>query len=346
MSASHDTVTIIRAGDQLPSPMATLSGVFRTRTTAGLILAVLLVGLGGLWGLQVALAKIAGAEFGATLGDLVFIHVVLAAIYVTCLAVRGRLFIPTMREIRFYGAAAVLANIAPLWLDLTVAPQIPAGLFTLITCMAPIFVLGLAMALRQEKAGTSKIAGILFGFAAVAVVILPAFTGSADSAGWILMALGAPLVAAVCSIYIKRAWPSERGTLQVSTGIVVAGLILLLPAQIVCIATGHVSPGDTSISPALILLTLSIAAEFYLYALIIRLSGAISVSFADFIAVFAGLFWGHALFGETPTGSVWLAAGLALAALALVCRPARKKVSAVPADETQISSGQAAAGSV
>jgi len=63
--------------------------------------------------------------------------------------------------------------------------------------------------------------------------------------------------------------------------------------------------------------------EFYLFALLIRLGGAVIASCADYVAVLAGLGWGFILFGERPDAGLWLAVGLGFMALWLICRQRR-----------------------
>jgi drug/metabolite transporter (DMT)-like permease len=106
----------------------------------------------------------------------------------------------------------------------------------------------------------------------------------------------------------------------VSTGILIAGTVMLFPIHFATSALPLEEMRSQYASMPLLMLAISIGFEFYLFALLIRLGGAVIASCADYVAVLAGLGWGFILFGERPDAGLWLAVGLGLVALWLICR--------------------------
>ena len=296
------------------------------RKTSAVILRCLVVFLGVVWGLQISLAKIAGEEVGATSAGLLLMHIFLAAMFAAFQITRGQWFRPCRREIGFYAISAVLVNIAPLWLELTIAPHMSAGLLTLISCMSPIMTVVFVLLVRAEHITWQRVLGVLFGVAAVVVVLVPKASIGDAGFGWTMLAFVLPALMAAYGVFMKHAWPSGRTPLQVSTGILIAGTVMLFPIHFVTSALPLEEMRIQYTSVPLLMLALSIGLEFYLFALLIRLGGAVIASCADYVAVLAGLGWGFVLFGERPDAGLWLAVGLGFMALWLICRqrgPAR-----------------------
>lgn len=290
------------------------------RKTSAVILRCLVVFLGLIWGLQISLAKIAGEDVGATSAGLLLMHILLATVFAAFQIARGQWFMPSQREIGFYAVSAVLVNIAPLWLELTIAPHMSTGLLTLISCMSPIMTVVFVLFLRTEHITWQRVLGVLVGVAAVVVVLVPKASIGDAGFGWTMLAFVLPALMAAYGIFMKYAWPRGRTPLQVSTGILIAGTLMLFPFHFATSALPLEDLRTQYTSVPLLMLAISIGFEFYLFALLIRLGGAVIASCADYVAVLAGLGGGFILFGERPEAGLWLAVGLGLMALWLICR--------------------------
>lgn len=290
------------------------------RKTNAVILRCLVVFLGIIWGLQISLAKIAGEDVGATSAGLLLMHIFLATVFAAFQVTRGQWLVPNRSEIGFYAISAVLVNIAPLWLELTIAPHMSAGLLTLISCLSPIMTVVFVLFVRAEHITWQRVLGVLVGVAAVVVVLVPkASVGDAEF-GWTMLAFVLPALMAAYGVFMKHAWPRGRTPLQVSTGILIAGTVMLFPIHFATSVVPLEELRTQYASVPLLMLAMSIGLEFYLFALLIRLGGAVIASCADYVAVLAGLGWGFVLFGERPDTGLWLAVGLCFMALWLICR--------------------------
>lgn len=103
--------------------------------------------------------------------------------------------------------------------------------------------------------------------------------------------------------------------MQVATGNLVAGVVLLAPLMVSFGWTLNLSDATNVGTWSVLGFGFTVGMEFYLLALITRLSGAAFASCLDFIAICAGLGWGYVFFTEIPT--IWLMAVACLYMVAL-----------------------------
>ena len=288
----------------------------------------LIASLGIVWGLQISLSKLTGEEHGATTGGLLFIHLILIGMFGTIVLAQGKVFLPRVNEIAFYAISAVMVNIAPLTLELTIARHMSAGLLTLISSLSPIMTITLVLIVRCEDISWQRLSGVLVGVASASAIIIPQALVGEVTLYWVGLAFVLPIIAAAYGIYIKQFWPKNRTPLQVTAGILVVGALLVLPVHFANSAGPSMNLDIGAASLPLIALTLSIAAEFYLYSLLVRTGGAVLASCADFVAVLAGFGWGYLIFDERLDTGVWLAMALGTVALWLVCHQPRNRKTA------------------
>ena len=289
----------------------------RPKSAGRLVLSGLVIVLGVGFGLQYASARLMGLSGVEPMGALLLIHIGLALLFVAGLVLTGKLFWPSLSQMLFFGVVALLSNIGQLGVELFVGPHVPAGEITLIVSLLPVFVLLLAGILRSEVLTSRKIAGILLGAAASTAILLPrAFEGE-TSMFWVALTFAAPISQALGMVLMARYWPRGLEPLQVATGNLVMGTLLLVPMMLLSGGTlgltGLWSEGGVATG----LFGLTVAIEFYILAVLTRKGGAVLASCADFIAVCAGLGFGYALFAEVPTAWMGLAAVLCLLAMKL-----------------------------
>jgi drug/metabolite transporter (DMT)-like permease len=161
----------------------------------------------------------------------------------------------------------------------------------------------------------------MLGLAAAVVVLFPVISFADNTPGWTGLAFLLPCTMAACGVFMKNAWPAGRSPLQVSTGFLIVGTALLTPVHFLTAAEPLEQLGGHVQSIPLLLLSVTIGVEFFLFSLLIRSGGAVVASCADYVAVLAGLGWGFVMFGERPNPGIWMAVGLGFLALWLICRP-------------------------
>ena len=285
---------------------------------------VFILGLG--FGLQYASARMVGLSGIEPMGALLLIHVGLGLLFVAVLVLTGKLFLPSPAQLVFFGTVALLSNLGQLGVELLVAPHVPAGELTLIVSLLPIFVLVMAGALRSERLTWRKIAGIVLGVAASTAILLPRALGEDAQIFWLAVTFIAPISQALGMVVMARFWPRGLEPMQVASGSLVMGTLLLVPMMAVS-GQQLVLPNFWSAGgAATALFGLTVAAEFYMVAVLTRRGGAVLASCADFIAVCAGLGFGYVLFGEVLTLWMGLAAVFCMLALKIVnSEPAKRQ---------------------
>lgn len=276
--------------------------------------------MGGCWGLQFALLKLAAGGGYSELAVLSVAMALLSVVFVGFLVVRRELFRLNLERFVFLLVAGILGYVAPLWAVLHAASHLPAGILTLLGTLTPVATVGFALALRTEAVSPRRILAVLFGAAAVCLVLwpeleLPGF----GNIQWFLIALIMPLCYAIESIFISKFWPSGLNPLQAVTGETLMALVLVLP--IFALSGGSVSLPHVW-GTAELAIGLFVAAgvvESILYFYLIRRTGGVFVSFGSFVSLFAGIGWGMVLFSETHGAFVWLSVGLLCFSLFLAC---------------------------
>jgi drug/metabolite transporter (DMT)-like permease len=276
---------------------------------------VLVLLLGACFGLQYAMARLMGTSHVNPIGALFMIHLVLALLFVTTLVSARHTFRLTPSLMLYFGAVALFANVGQLGIELAVARHVTAGELTLIVSLLPMVVLTLAAILRTERLNGRKFLGIILGFASTTALLLPAALEGHSALGWLIITFAAPVSQAIGSIIMARFWPRQLDALQVATGTLLAGTLMLAPAAAL---TGSSMGFDAALGAngvALLGFGATVAGEFYLFAALTRRGGAVTASCADFAGVLAGLAFGYLFFTEVPTA--WMALAAVLCAVAL-----------------------------
>ncbi|MDH3659983.1 MAG: DMT family transporter [Alphaproteobacteria bacterium] len=290
--------------------------------------ATLLFLLGALWGLQFVLLKIATDAGLGEINILLVSMVLLAAGFLAAMAVAKAWFRPTWRHVRFFLISGFLGFVLPLGGAILAAREISAGVIVLFEALTPIFTMALALVLRTEAMTLRRRISMTLGLLGVLCILAPAVInpGSISLLG-IGFALSLPIIYAIECVYVAAHWPSDIRPLQVVTGEAVAGVVLLLPLLVFWDESSVSALSWTYSHWAVLLFVLISFVEAYLYFYLISRAGAVFVSLASLISMFAGIFFGIILIGESHPASVWLA--VVLAALALYA-PLHKKRECAP----------------
>jgi drug/metabolite transporter (DMT)-like permease len=294
------------APQTLPNHQTVAAGLPR------LLPAVLVVLLGVVWGLQYSSARLAGAADLESAESLFVIHLLLALVFLPVLALKGQAFIPNLSEIGYFAVIGLIGNVIQFGLQILVAPLITVGELTLIMSLSPVFIVALVAVLRTEPLCLRRMAAIALGFFAALAMIVPDAAAASGHSPWLwpTLALGIPFAAAFATVIMAKYWPARLTPVQVTTGNITAVAVMLLP---VVLWQGSGAGIAAGINVGLITFASTIGAEFLLLAILVRLSGAMMICCADYVAIGAGLGWGFVFFGEVPTP--WM---LAVAALSIV----------------------------
>jgi drug/metabolite transporter (DMT)-like permease len=277
----------------------------------------LVVGLGGIFGFQYAMARMMGEARVDPIGALFWIHVVLALIFVGVLILTRRTFAVTPGMAVFFLLVALFVYVGQLCIELIAAHHISAGELTLIISLYPIFVLILSALFRTERLTRIRVAGIALAGLCSSAILLPSAIAGHSGLFWLAIAFMAPSSQAVGAIIMVKYWPGRLHPVQVATGNLLAGTLLMLPIAALS-SQGFALDGNSADGIGAIAgFATTMASEFYIFALLTRRGGAVIASCADFVAVAAGLGFGYLLFAEVPTLWMVFAALLCVTSLKL-----------------------------
>lgn len=281
---------------------------------------LLLVIMGAMWGLQFAMLKLAAEGGYGEINILMLALVLLSVVFSLIMYVRKQSFAINRERIVFLLITAVLGYVIPLGAALYAAPHMPAGILTLIGCLAPVVSISIALALRTEFVSIQRVLALVCGLIAIGLVLWPQLElPGRGAAPWMLLALLVPACYGVESIYAAVNWPKGWTSLQAVTGETLMATILVLP---IFIAVGDpVAMASTWSTPewAIVVFVVAGVIESLIYFYLIQTTGGVFVSFGTFISLFAGIGWGIVLFSESHGMLVWGAVGTLCAALALAC---------------------------
>ena len=216
----------------------------------------------------------------------------------------------------FFGMG-VLNNLIPFSLFLWGQQQIPSGLAAILNAMTPIFTVMVMHVFGDERATGGKIAGIVAGFAGVAILIGPdALSGLGLNLLAQLACIAATVSYAFSGLYGRRfrelpPLVTAAGQLTASTLMTLPVVLWLNPPWTLPVPTGH------TVFALLGLALVSTATAYVIFFKIMRSAGPSNVVLVTFLIPVSAILLGVGLLGESllPRHFVGMAAifaGLAL----------------------------------
>lgn len=222
-------------------------------------------------------------------------------------------------HLRTYLVWGLLTTAAPISLLTYVAPHLPAGIITMILVLVPLCTYLLALVLGVDRFRVLGVFGILFGLAGVLLVIVPEVSlPSRDMVGWVLLALLAPVMFALVTVFAGKYRPPSASSLNLAGGMLLASAIMLVPVMF-GLGQAYVFPGpDLTGDLCILYASLLTAWVFYLFLEFVRLAGPVFVTQHNYIATLAGFGWGILFFGEGYSAYIWGATALMFVGLTLL----------------------------
>jgi drug/metabolite transporter (DMT)-like permease len=213
---------------------------------------------------------------------------------------------------------ALLNNALPFALFGWGQTHIASGLASILNATTPIWGVVVAHFLTQdERMSPRKIAGVLFGFAGVAVMIGPSLLSSIGSNALAQLAcVTASFSYALAAVWARRFRRMGVSPLSVTTGQLSAGALLMLPvAMIVDRPWTHAFPPLSAWGAIIALALLCTAFGYVLYFRLIETSGATNALLVTLLVPPVAILLGGLFLGETLAPQDFL--GLGLIALGL-----------------------------
>lgn len=280
---------------------------------------VLLFVLGTSYSLLFAINKLA-VTHGVPNVAYVFWHSLAAGLFLLVICVLRR-DLPKLDwlHLRTYLVWGLLTTAAPISLLTYVAPHLPAGVITMVLVLVPLCTYLLALVFRADRFRVLGVLGILFGLAGVLLVIVPDVSlPSPDMVGWVLLALLAPVMFGLVTVFAGKYRPPAASSLNLTCGLLLASAVMLVPLMF-GLGQAYVFPGGDVVGDLCILYAgLLTAAVFYLFLEFVRIAGPVFVTQHNYIATLAGFGWGIAFFDEGYSAYICGATALMFVGLALL----------------------------
>lgn len=278
----------------------------------------LLFTLSLLWGGSFFFAEIALEEFQPF--TIVWARVTLASVTL--------FFIMKLRGVKLPASASVwtafagmglLNNVIPFSLLFYGQTQIGAGLASILNATTPVFTVLVAHFLTADERMTpAKVAGAVFGFTGVAILIgADTVKGLSLSVLAMIACLGAALSYAFAAIYGRRFKQLDIAPMSVAFGQVTASAVIMAPIAMIFDAPfAGVAPGAASVAAVLALGLFSTALAYVIFFRILASSGATNLTLVTFLIPASSVALGVTFLGEQllPShigGMAMIAMGLA-----------------------------------
>ena len=295
------------------------------KTGAGLIdpgliaPAIMLLGLGGLWGLSFSLSKVA-AMGGVHPFAYAWMQSTGAALFLTLVCYRkGIPFELSRGHLVFFAGAAVIGLVLPNINIITTAKYIPAGVMSTVVSTVPVLGYVLAVAFRIEGFRWNSAVGICIGLIGALLMVLPKTSlPSPDMVPWVLIAFLTPALYACSGIFSDRMRPDGTHSLAAARGMLIVASLATLPLMLAVDGFYPLmaNPGPTDFAMLGQICISSVA--YILYFEILKRAGPVFLSLVSYVVTLFGLFWGWVIFGEIHSAWIWASVGCVFTSMLLV----------------------------
>lgn len=210
----------------------------------------------------------------------------------------------------------LLNNALPFTLFAFAQLSIESGLASILNATTPLWgVLVAHLALADERAGPGKIAGVLSGFAGVALMI-GAGGGLGGETLAIILCLAATFSYALAAAYARRFKPLGIPPLTVATGQLIGATLILLPLSLLLERPWSLAmPGPVTWASILGFALICTSLAYWLYFRLLASAGATNALLVTFLIPVTAILLGALALGESLEPRHY--GGMALIALGL-----------------------------
>lgn len=269
--------------------------------------------LASVWGASFLFVRIAVPVVGPVW--LIELRVLLSGLTILLLSVRSNIVAEISRNMLPLFILGCINLAIPFILFAIAALYLPVGFAAILNATAPLFGIAIATLWLKEKLTWSRLAGLIFGF--IGVTILVGWTDiplTISFIGSTLAGLLGALMYAIAAAFTKEQL-AEVSSMAISTGSQLSAALFLLPLVPFFWPTQPISLEVINVILALALLSTALA-----YILYFRLINNIGVSKTLTVAYLVPLFamvWGALILNEPITNSMMIGCGFILAGTAI-----------------------------
>ena len=279
----------------------------------------LLLASGIVWGATFSLAKIATAGGAHPLGITLWQGIFGGALLLGFAGLRRRRLPLDRRHVEFYVVCGLLGTAIPSTLFFYAAGHLSAGVLSITLGTVPLLTFVLAVFFALDKASSLRLAGLLLGLAAIAMIVAPTSSlPTPDASFWVLIGVGAASCYAFENTFIALRRPDDTDAFTVLGGMLIAAAVMLTP---LVLATGTFTPLAwpwTAVEWAVFGMAVINVLGYGTFIYLVTYAGPVFASQEAYVVTLAGVAWGVVLFGEVHSPWVWGALAAMIAGLALI----------------------------
>jgi drug/metabolite transporter (DMT)-like permease len=280
-------------------------------------LILIILGLG--WGLSFTLGKIAitagGTPIGLTFWQSLFSGLILLA-YVFFR--HGKIIIP---KIMFLPIVIItfLSVVIPNIIFYACVEHLDAGVLSISVSVIPLFTYLIAMGLRMDKFKVRRVIGLITGFCALLILILPENSlPDKRDIPWVLLALNCALCYALENIYIDRLALQNFGPIRLVCAVSFVSAIITFLLSLVMDQFFILQPTNLYLFISTLGLGFISATAYSIFIYLIGRAGSVFSSQVGYLVTFFGVVWGIIILGESHSIFVWLSLAMIMMGIFLV----------------------------
>jgi len=280
-------------------------------------LILIILGLG--WGLSFTLGKIAitagGTPIGLTFWQSLFSGLILLA-YVFFR--HGKIIIP---KIMFLPIVIItfLSVVIPNIIFYACVEHLDAGVLSISVSVIPLFTYLIAMGLRMDKFKVRRVIGLITGFCALLILILPENSlPDKRDIPWVLLALNCALCYALENIYIDRLALQNFGPIRLVCAVSFVSAIITFLLSLVMNQFFILQPTNLYLFISTLGLGFISATAYSIFIYLIGRAGSVFSSQVGYLVTFFGVVWGIIILGESHSVFVWISLAMIMMGIFLV----------------------------
>ena len=226
-----------------------------------------------------------------------------------------------------FGALALLATFGVIVPNIALyasVKHISVGSMSLLLALIPFFVYIIALSTKIEKFNLLRTFGLLLGFCAMFLLILPEKNlGIGITTPWLLVGVLTPIFIAAANVFLSRARFRPLDPISIALGMNSLAAVVLAPIVFFTSSAPFIFK-SAGLSLAVVSLSVITSVGFIIFVKLIKTHGPVFASQVNYLVTISGVAWGFIIFSESHSSQFWFALGLILFGL-LCVRPNGKK---------------------
>ena len=280
-------------------------------------LILIILGLG--WGLSFTLGKIAitagGTPIGLTFWQSLFSGLILLA-YVFFR--HRKIIIPKIMFLPIF-IITFLSVVIPNIIFYACIEHLDAGVLSISVSVIPLFTYLIAMGLRMDRFKIRRVLGLITGFCALLILILPENSlPDKRDIPWVLLALNCALCYALENIYIDRLALQNFGPIRLVCAVSFVSAIITFLLSLVMDQFFMLQPTNLYLFISTLGLGFISATAYSIFIYLIGRAGSVFSSQVGYLVTFFGVVWGIIILGESHSVFVWLSLAMIMLGIFLV----------------------------